>query len=115
MKRISGCSNDCCEAYLDTKSFRQNRIGREGRGEYALPAALRVEQRLAAAVHREVLGFGFTRMTDHRPGVVEIFRDFLAVHTRMAELVSHYENRTLSFELVEDLVGDDNSSALYRR
>jgi len=53
-------------------------------------------------------------MTDHRPGVVEIFRDFLAVHTRMAELVSHYESRTLSFELVEDLVGDDNSSALYR-
>lgn len=53
-------------------------------------------------------------MTDHRPGVVEIFRDFLAVHTRMADLVAHYESRTLSFELVEDLVGDDDSSALYR-
>jgi hypothetical protein len=53
-------------------------------------------------------------MTDHRPGVVEIFREFFAVHARMADLVDHYQSRTLSFELVEDLVGDDNSSALYR-
>ena len=32
----------------------------------------------------------------------------------MADLVDHYQSRTLSFEFVEDLVGDDNSSALYR-
>ena len=53
-------------------------------------------------------------MTDRRPGVVEIFRDFLAVHTRMADLVDHYARLTLSFDLVEDLVGDNHSSALYR-
>ena len=63
-------------------------------------------------VWARVPGCKMTR--DKRVGVAEVLREFLGVHKQLAELVTRYRSRNLSFELVEDLVGDDNSSALYR-
>ena len=53
-------------------------------------------------------------MLDARAGVVGVVREFLAVHQAMSRLITCYRDGSLSFELVADLVGDDNSSALYR-
>ena len=47
-------------------------------------------------------------------GLVEIVRDFLVVHERLAGLIALYHESSLSFELVEGLVGDDDTSPLYR-
>ncbi len=46
--------------------------------------------------------------------MVEIVRDFLNVHGRIANLIALYRADSLSFEMVEGLVGDDDASALYR-
>ena len=46
--------------------------------------------------------------------MVEIVRDFLNVHGRLTELIALYRAGSLSFEMVEGLVGDDDGSALYR-
>ena len=53
-------------------------------------------------------------MLDRRAGVVGVVREFLVVHQAMSQLISCYRDETLSFELVENLVGDENSSPLYR-
>ena len=53
-------------------------------------------------------------MKDNRAGVVEIVRDFLSVHGKLTSLLSLYRSHSLSFEMVEGLVGDDDLSALYR-
>jgi hypothetical protein len=53
-------------------------------------------------------------MSPLQSGVVEVVRDFLIVHERLAVLVALYRDRALSFEFVEGLVGDDESSSLYR-
>lgn len=47
-------------------------------------------------------------------GLVEIVRDFLLVHERLAGLIALYHESSLSFERVEDLIGDDDTSPLYR-
>jgi len=53
-------------------------------------------------------------MPDSRVGIVEVVREFLVVHQRLGGLIANYQAQTLSFDLVRELVGDDNSSALYR-
>ena len=53
-------------------------------------------------------------MPDSRVGIVEVVREFLVVHQRLGGLIASYQGQTLSFDLVRELVGDDNSSALYR-
>lgn len=46
--------------------------------------------------------------------VVDIVRDFLLVHRRMQGLFARFRDGHLQFEEVADLVGDDESSLLFR-
>ena len=47
-------------------------------------------------------------------GLVEIVRDFLAVHELMQRTFEHFREGALHFEEVQTLVGDDDDSALFR-
>jgi hypothetical protein len=51
---------------------------------------------------------------NERVGIAGVIREFLVVHKELAELVDRYRSDDLSFDLVESLVGDGPSSALYR-
>jgi len=49
-----------------------------------------------------------------RVGIADVIREFLVVHKELAELLARYRSGELSFALVQGLVGDGPSSALYR-
>jgi hypothetical protein len=51
---------------------------------------------------------------NERVGIADVIREFLVVHKELAELVARYQSDDLSFALVESVVGDSASSALYR-
>lgn len=51
---------------------------------------------------------------DQRWGIVDIIRDFLAVHRRMRALFERARAGGLSFDEVRELVGDGDASVLYR-
>jgi hypothetical protein len=53
-------------------------------------------------------------MNEVSADLVEIVRTFLAAHRAMKRLFIRYRNGELRFEELEDLVGDDESSVLYR-
>jgi hypothetical protein len=53
-------------------------------------------------------------MVDVAPGMVEIIRDFLVIHRSLTELVARHHDGRLRFEAVQNLVGDESSSLLFR-
>jgi len=53
-------------------------------------------------------------MLDLRAGMVDIIRDFLVVHRMLSRIVERYEAGDLSFQEVQELVGDDDASILFR-
>ncbi len=48
------------------------------------------------------------------PRVVDITREFLAVHRELRRIAAHHAAGTLRFEEVQSFVGDDERSALFR-
>lgn len=53
-------------------------------------------------------------MTGARSGLVDIAREFLAAHELMRRLFARHRAGTLRFEELEELVGDDEHSVLFR-
>jgi tetratricopeptide (TPR) repeat protein len=53
-------------------------------------------------------------MAGTTPGLVDIVRDFLAVHQAMRSLFERFRNGTLRFQEVEDRIAADEGSALFR-
>jgi hypothetical protein len=53
-------------------------------------------------------------MSGARPGLVDIAREFLAAHALMRRLFARHREGRLRFQELEGLVGDDESSVLFR-
>jgi hypothetical protein len=53
-------------------------------------------------------------MSAARPGLVDIAREFLAAHALMRRLFGKHREGSLRFQELEGLVGDDESSVLFR-
>lgn len=53
-------------------------------------------------------------MRDIRSGTVDIIREFLVVHEMLTQLVASFDEGSLRFEQIQQLVGGDASSALFR-
>jgi hypothetical protein len=53
-------------------------------------------------------------MRERRPGIVDIVRDFIAVHEMLVQIVADARAEALRFEAVQALVGDDEASPLFR-
>jgi tetratricopeptide (TPR) repeat protein len=53
-------------------------------------------------------------MSTARPGLVDIAREFLAAHALMRRLFAKHRAGSLRFQELEELVGDDEGSVLFR-
>jgi hypothetical protein len=53
-------------------------------------------------------------MASREAALVDVTREFLAAHRLMRSLFSRYRNAQLRFEELEDLIGDDERSVLFR-